>query len=586
VRFETQMALLIFILALVIRVLFLLATADSNGPISPYYMGDTAVWLGYASAILSCSEFNLGLPLRPPGVAYLVALLWDGQSASYLFLKLAWAVMGAASVAILYLAILRSFGFKPAIIASLIIAASTGLIIASTALNNETPYLLLLSLNLLLWKPILKQPSWQNLLLWSLLNALACLIRVEHVLIFALSSVWLCWSWAHNSREPTSWQRGVRRSLFIVAIFVLILLPWQLYIWSQIARFNNEPLSLGKQTEQAYLNLERGLSVMDWTDKAQLERESLPAFARRPLSNFVATTVAIRGGLVVHGSDFKIIEDAFGYSPQAINPYPFISIYGGLNFYLANNPTASGGFSLAALDHPPPLQGGGRNYPTFLISGLPPAQLTLTYPPHLEIVNHGYALGWQWIRNHPADMLSLVGQKMSLFWSGVTMGLTGYNLPLGLSGTRGAVDMVVPDITLGVTFWRGAGFFILLGGLWVGRRNKALIPWLMILGTKVITTLLFYGYAREGLVVIPVFALLLALLVCKLLPAGSPSTDLPDSTATRTWLYGVLILSLTLVAIEGTRWSSRPAIHLDGVEVGVMALFPASDNQQHHLTID
>lgn len=166
------------------------------------------------------------------------------------------------------------------------------------------------------------------------------------------------------------------------------------------------------------------------------------------------------------------------------------------------------------------------------------------------------------------------------------MGLTGYNLPLGLSGTRGAVDMVVPDITLGVTFWRGAGFFILLGGLWVGRRNKALIPWLMILGTKVITTVLFYGYAREGLVVIPVFALLLALLVCKLLPAGSPSTDLPDSTATRTWLYGVLILSLTLVAIEGTRWSSRPAIHLDGVEVGVMALFPASDNQQHHLTID
>ena len=39
------------------------------------------------------------------------------------------------------------------------------------------------------------------------------------------------------------------------------------------------------------------------------------------------------------------------------------------------------------------LAGGPSRYPGFLITGLPPPELTLTYPPHLEIVNHGYRLG-------------------------------------------------------------------------------------------------------------------------------------------------------------------------------------------------
>ena len=37
----------------------------------------------------------------------------------------------------------------------------------------------------------------------------------------------------------------------------------------------------------------------------------------------------------------------------------------------------------------------------------------------------------------------------------------------------------------------------------------ALIPWLLLLATKVVSTLGFYGYAREGAVVFPVVALLM-----------------------------------------------------------------------------
>lgn len=585
ISFEAQTTLLVFLLALFIRLLFLFATPDASAPFSPYYKGDTPVWLDYANAILSSSQFNLGLPMRPPGVAYLMALIWDGQPNSYLTLKLVWLVMGAATVSIFYLAILQSFGFRCAVIASIFMAASTALIIASTSPNNETPYLILIALCFLLWKPLVGQPALKYLVAWSFINALACLIRVEHVLFFAMSSICLYWTWAHVANAKMGWRRSLQNSILIWILFGLVLLPWQLHIWSQISHFNNQPLQLDKQTEQAYQQLERGLAVMDWTEESMQARESLPAFARRGMSNFVGTTVAVRGRMTVTGDDFDIIENAFGYQPQPINPFPLVSIYGGLNFYLANNPTARGGFSLGPLENPPPLLGGRNRYPAFLIDGLPPKDLTFTYPPHLKIINHGYALGWQWVREHPTAMLSLAATKLGLFWSGTTMGLTGYNFPLGLSGTRGVVDMVVPDHGPVVTFWRIAGLCILLGGLWAARQHTAIVPWLFLLVTKLTTTVMFYGYAREGLVVIPVFALLMALLINRVLLANRHPETLPHPEEKRRWFYGALILTLALISVEGIRWSSEPLLRLDGIAVGAQEPFPVKDYQQHRLTV-
>jgi hypothetical protein len=108
----------------------------------------------------------------------------------------------------------------------------------------------------------------------------------------------------------------------------------------------------------------------------------------------------------------------------------------------------------------------------------------------------------------------------------------------------------------------------------------------MILGTKIITTVFFYGYAREGIVVIPVFALLLALLADKVLLASPWSNNLPESSEKRRWFYGALLVSLALIAIEGIRWSSGQVIRLDGVEVHAVEPFPATDYQQRRLRID
>jgi len=577
-------ALLLFVLALILRVLFLQATPDAGGPYNPYYKGDTPVWLAYASAIQSSTAFDLGLPLRPPGVGYVLAFFWNGQANGLLFPKLIWCFFGAATVALFFLAVLRSFDLRVAVIAAFVTAVSTGLMIVSTSLNNETLYLMLVIASFTLWGSVWHRPRVHSLFLWSTLHALACLIRVEHVLFFALVSACLIWAWTRCTGEGWEWKHGVSRVALMLAFFILPLIPWHLHTWSQIEQFNQQPLAVNTATEQSFLRLERSLGGLNWRADAIRERAALPVFSQRPMANFVAATVAMQGRSDVTGQDFKLIEEAFGSRPEPITAYPFVSVYGGLSFFLANNPQSTGGFTRAPLDAPPPLAGGPSRYPGFLISGLPPPDLALSYPPHLEIVNHGYRLGWDWIQSHPGDYLSLTLNKIRIFWAGATLGFTGYNLPLGISGIRGAVDLVVPERSAGVALWRWAGFAILLLGLWTGRREQALIPWILLLATKVTTTVGFFGYAREGVVVIPVFALLVGLLAARGLPRWFP-IRFTASPSVRNWLRASCILAVILVAIETGRWLSEPVVTLDGRQVGAAEPFPASEYRERQLRV-
>ncbi len=578
--------LLLFILALVLRLIFLHATPDAAGPYNSFYKGDTPTWLDYAQAIQSSRPFDLGIPMRPPGIAYLVALLWNGQENGFLSLKLLWSVFGAAAIALLFFAVLRSFDLRVAIIAAFVASASTGLMIVSTSINNEAPYLLLVLASFTFWESIRHRPRLHTLLFWSTLHGLACLIRVEHVLFFALVSAYLVWVWARPPGQEGAWKKSLGRGFLMLTLFTLTLIPWQLHIWSQIERFNQESLPTSRATEQAFLQLERGLGGLRWTDEAALEREAIPAFCRRPVSNFVGATVALRGGTEVTRQDSILLKRLSVHAPEPIEDHPFITIYGGLNFCLANNSQATGGFSRAPLEAPPPLAGGSSRYPGFLITGLPPPDLALSYPPHLEIVNHGYGLGWNWILNHPGDYLSLALSKIRIFWAGVTMGYTGYNLPVGISGIRRLVDLVVPGGGAGVALWRWAGLAVMLAGLWIGRREEALIAWMLFLATKVIATLGFYGYAREGAVVIPVFALLLGLLAARGLPrlSGFPGRA-STAPSVRRWLLVSCVLALMLIAVEGFRWNSGPVVTLDGREVGAVDPFPGTEYKERRLRV-
>jgi hypothetical protein len=556
----------IFLAALAARTLFWQATPDRDWPGSAPYQGDAALWLQYAGALERGEPFELGLPLRPPATAYLIAGVSEG-GIDVTGLRFFWCLLGATTVLILYLAALRSFGLPVAVGVGLWTAASSGLLMLSSSLNNETPYLLLVGLLLWLAPSVVTAPRVAGLLGWGALNGLACLFRVEHAIFFGLTSLWLGGRWLRS----VGVRRAVANSFQVGMMFGLALLPWNLAAWRSVARFNEEPSPLPPGVEQAQRALEDSLAEIAWSEAARAEAARLPAFARRTAVDFVTATVAQRGRSRVEADDLGILEDAFGYRPRALSSYPFIASSGGLNFALANQVSSTGGFSRATLEAPPPLTGGPGLYPPFLVAGLPPPDLSLTYPPHLQLVNEGYALGWEWLTTRGARAGALLGAKLQRFWSGAALGWTGYDLPLGASGRREPVDLVVPR-GAGATSWR---VVLLLGaavGLTVAWRRPGGMPWLLFLGCKVLVTLAFYGYARQGASTIPVIALLLVLAAGRWLPAAADS---------RKWLKIALVGSLVVVGVEALRWLRPPELFVDGQPI-VAGVWPAANDHGAH----
>jgi hypothetical protein len=571
-------AFLLFALALVLRLLFWQATADAGWAHSAWYKGDAATWLEWARAIEVSRPFEVGLPIRPPGAAYLIAALSTGEPADIPMLKAIWCLLGAMTVGLLYAALRRPLGHGIAVAVALLCAGSTGLLMLATSLNNETPYLLLVASSLVLWPAVFRHRGVLTLALWAALHAAACLLRAEHLLYFGLLLIFLAISWSLHG--TAGWKVAAGRSALALAIFFLALVPWHREAWSAIARFNTEPLPSDPVTEGTQDRLEGLLRDITWQPEAVTELDRLPVATRRTARLFVTATEGVRGRRRVTAESLDVLEQAFGYIPEPLSAHPYVALYGGLNFYLANNAQATGGFSRAPLDRPPPLAGGAGRYPLALVRGLPPAQLTLTYPPHLEALNDGYRLGWQWIRAHPSDALRLAGRKLRIFWRGAALGVGGYNVPLGLSGVRRPVDLVVPEGGAAAAGWRIGVLALVLVGAWSGLRRPEVAPWILFLLSNLVVTLTFFGYARHGASVTPVAALLACLAVERLVRR---KRWLPKPLVDRRWL--VPAVALLLLAVETGRWASRPEVTIDGRVIGATDSAPVHEHRDRRIEV-
>ena len=545
----TRAALVVFALALALRLLYWQATPDRDWAYSVAFKGDAPVWLECARALQQGLPYDSGLPIHPPGAGYLVALLWNGLPTGLAFLRFAWALMGALLVLVFYRAVARSFSPWVAAAAAGWAAASSGLIVLSNSVNNETPYLLLAMGSLLLVDGRELPASRLRLAGWSALHALATLVRVEHLLFYLLMLGLL----AQRGRSQP--RRTIPALAGSAAMFVLLLVPWQVAAWTRVARFNRE-VPTGGSDEASLGAVERSLAHLAWEPAAAAARDRLPGFVRRQGSLFVAATVAHRGGTAVRGDDFRILDDAFGYQPRPVPPFPFVSLYGPLNFALANHPGASGGFSRRPLAEPPPLRPSADRFPPSLVAGLPPAELTLVYPPHLRLFNDGYAIGTGFIAEDPSRFARLVARKLAIFWTGATSGFTGYDLPRGAAGLRRSVDMLAPE------GWPARSFGLLvLGGCLVGLalawRQPALGGWLLWLASKLVVTVLFFGYVRQGALVVPVVALLCALGLERLAKAR-PAVGT---------LRALLTLAVFCLLLEAARFARPGELWIDGRRV-------------------
>lgn len=560
----------LFAVALLLRLFYGHATPDAGWAYSAAFKGDARVWLDYARALHAGQPFDLGLPIHPPGNAWLIAALWDGRAAGVPALRAWWAVFGALGAALIHAAARRACGPRPALVAGLWTAAATGPLVLSSSLNNETPYLVLAAASLLLTDEAWRRPRSLVLAAWALVQALACLFRVEHALFAVATGAWLVWRWRRDA--PVAAVRSVAlRAALLAGVAALALLPWQLHAWREVARFNDVPPALAPDEQAARRQVAERLANVGWDAEATRRRDALPAFARETSALFVAATVAHRGGNSVRAADFAVLEQAFGGIPRPLGRFPFVSLYGPLNFALANHAGASGGFSTSLLEEPPPAASRPGAFPPELVAGLPPPQLALLYPPHLTLVNDGYALGARWIASQPLEFLRLAGRKLRLFWAGAALGVTGYNLPLSASGPRRAVDLVVPGEGWSAALWQLVLLALACAGLRAALRHAGLLPWLLFLGSKLVVTVAFFGYARQGALVAPCVALLAALAFERRLAALDG----------RSFTRALAVAALLLLGLEAARALHPPRISLDGRPIDAGDPLPAD----HHRTV-
>jgi hypothetical protein len=561
------LAVAIFAASLASRLFFWLATPDRAWGWTAWFKGDAPLWLEWARAIDLGTKFELGLPIHPPGTAYLAALLGNGATSGTGFLRFAWIFLGALVPLLVFLAAERSFGLRVAAVAGCWTALANGALVLSTSIDSETPYLVLAIGALWFTEDLRGRPKAGRVAAWSAANGLACLFRVEHVFFFLVALGFFALGWMRGGGL-----RPVRLAFAALVFFALPLVPWHLSAWAAIRRFNEEHRRLNPTEERAVSEVERQLAGLSWTADARAERDRLPAFLRRTASAFVLATVAYRGGREVRGADFEILDQAFGYRPRPLRRFPFVSSYGPLNFALANHARATGGFDRSLLEEAPPLGGGASSYPPFLVQGLPPRDLTFVYPPHLRLFNEGYSIGGKWILDHSGAFARLALRKLAIFWPGTASGLTGWNLPVGLSGLRRPVDMVVPDRGLTGRVWRIVILFGCLAGIVAGRRRAAIVPWLVFLLTRLAATVLFFGYARQGAAAIPVVGVLVGLAA-----SATPIRIRAGSTAIPLLLLGV--------ALDGARAVAKPELAIDGRRVTVSEPLHPDDHDVHRVEV-
>jgi len=511
---------LVMVAALATRIGFLLSGPDRDWPHNTLYEGDAPLWARYAAAIQQDEPFELGLPIHPPGMGYLLSACQHLGIGGFSGLKFIFCIVGSLSCALVVRPVARMCGMAVGIAGGLLSAASFGLIVQSTSLNSETPYTLLLLLSILLTERAAASPS--SLLparlgtrgkrglaprqtrlsrsksadsavpdpfchsLLGAVHGLAVLFRPEHTLFVVLSLGWLA---LRRMSGDSARMRSMGRSAIaplpvVLAAFVLLPMPWNIRSYFAIQRFNT--------VEPAMIDFAR--AQIPWQPEAIELIRSLPAFAREGNFRYLAHLAGEQGRSVVDAAFVRwFFDEHMGHRPRPLSPLVFVSMQGPLSFALANNELATGGFSTRLLD------------PNAVV------ELQLGNPRHLRLVQDGYAVGLSYLLDHPADAIRLIGRKLWIFCQGLGSGFIAWNLPLGLGGLRRPVDQWVaePAARLNITWTMLSIALGLLGILACIRRGIGAL-WMLAILYKLLVTALFYGYARQAVSILPIWYLFVA----------------------------------------------------------------------------
>ncbi|MCU0866004.1 MAG: hypothetical protein MUC36_19645 [Planctomycetes bacterium] len=516
-------AVVLFALSLAAQLLFRVAGPDGGAGWHIGFQGDAPVWQDLAHKLAGgIDDVELRLPWRPPGMQWLVAMMWNGDPAGAWLPRLVMNLCAAATAPLLWLWLRDKVARRTALLAAGLCAFASNVLLLGSGVHAETVYLPAVLAMLLVQDRLLGVRGLWWSLMWGAGHGALCLLRAEHVLS------WLVFA-AVARLGGAAW----RHLLFGAVASATVLVPWQLHANALVDTFNQGSPALPP-------------SPLPWDQDAVTRLRSLPAFQQGPVLQFVGDTMRTRGAGKVGAADLDVVREAYGCWPEPL-PHAFVALYGGLNFFLANSPEAAGGFSRAALDRPPPLSGGDKRYPRGLRQVLPRGgQLAFAYPPHLDAVVHGTALGFAELTADPRAAAGRIATKLWHAAQGATFGLGGHALPIGLSGERRQVDLVTAHGPWAAS-WRVLMLAAAAVGLWPLRKVRRLWPLFAFAATKLVVVAGWFGYARQGALCLPLIALGIAAAIERLPGAAR-------LRARHGWLA-----ALALLVLEGVRASTVTA---------------------------
>jgi hypothetical protein len=200
----------------------------------------------------------------------------------------------------------------------------------------------------------------------------------------------------------------------------------------------------------------------------------------------------------------RILQELNAQTPS-LEPLPeltLVTVYGPINFAMANHAGATGGFTPDLVNR---LGTEGN--------------LDVANPAQRHLLLHGYAEGLRWMSEHPADAARLGLSKLERWQDGLSLGLGASNWPSGLRGARPPVDIFIPERTW--LKWPLTLLLLLGAGLSVRAPYRAFSLFTLVVLHRVLITLAFFGYSRGLLVLFP------ALLPLLLLPAVALASRRP-----------------------------------------------------------
>ena len=489
---DLGLAALLVVLAAVHRIAFLHSNRDREWPYTVFYEGDSETFFLWARAIAKGEIYDSGLPFHPPGFAYLLSSIHDWLGVE----------PGAAVSAIPHLDVKSTLAWLSALAVGLF-------------------YLLL--------RPYLGRP----------VALLASLLTLYHFGLYILAVA------------PVT--EGIYLSLLMLALLV-----WSRFLEHPLAAPGDKPSQKMQRLAGLVLGVLLGFLALTRAESGLVgvllgcvglwgcyQRR---CFRRENARELIAWGLVVVGFLAAltpwtlhNRGNLQALNERM--APVLAEPLPTfvpLTLYGPMNLALANHEHAKGTFS-----------------PNLIASLGLTGKLQLGDPKHLDLLLHGDKKAWEYIRNRPGDFAALVLTKWSIALESLRFGWTQWNIPGGLAGTRRSVDIMAPHTALGA--WITAPL-ILLGFAAAWRLDGAPRRWLgiviLLTGASFFTTALFFGYVRQGLLLVPFWSTGIAILSVygARFALKKDLTALPDGLSRGGLaVAGAVVLLLLAVELQGAK---------------------------------